>query len=252
MKRLSKPTVLKSTCNRSSNYLYELQIESQKEAQSIANDIHKIVGLHRPPVINFSKRMTKRLLGNCRADGRIKLFPPKGQQIGTLLHELCHLYPAAVADKKAHGFAFKRGLMVIRHAWDQVKNKYLPADLEANWSPENCEGLKEGFEFKTKVVPVETLMPKLEAPKVSEPSWFDMGANAHAKGLKRVPVNDGVLMSALAEMNKRVMNWSNNVPLTLWLKGWDSENVKPEPKPEPNVRKYVTKSGFTTTVWSAS
>ena len=135
MKRLSQPTVKKSTCNRSSNYLYELLLDSEREAQAIANDIHKMIGLHRPPVIRFQNRMTKRLLGNCRSDGQIKLFPPKGKTVGTLLHELCHLYPAAVADSKPHGHAFKRGLMVIRNAWDQIKNKYMPADFEKNWSP---------------------------------------------------------------------------------------------------------------------
>ena len=155
--------------------------------------------------------MTKRLLGNCcQATGRIKLFPPKGRTVGTLIHELAHIHPSAIADKRAHGFGFKVSLIHIREAWDQIKNKYMPVDLEKNWSPAAMEGLKDGFDLSNiKVEPV-----KAEPKKFVTKSGFTTTV------------------------------WTSDAPV--WVE------PKPAAKPVMVEKKFVTKSGFTTTVWTAA
>jgi len=255
MKKLSAPTVMKSTCNKGSSYLYTLSLDSPTEAQKIADEIHKVVGLSMPPKIKFSRRQTKRLLGTCWPDGRILLRPPNGQQVGTLLHELAHLHKKAVSEAMSarirrqrgvsHGFGFKTGLSEIKRVWESIKGKYMPFDAKA-WD-DGVEALKDGFGISPKLA--SKLWSTVEKPPVvekpTEPNWEDMGHAACKAGKKRIPVNDAALMNALNEINKRTYNYSTKNALDLWLKGWDKANLEPVVvTPEPVV--FVTKSGFRT------
>lgn len=124
---------------------YGLIFENVREAQSIADEIHKYLGLAVSPKVKLTNQNTKRLMGKANhASGLITLHV-KGRNVGCLLHELAHLHPNAIKESNnsqsfrhlmlgrrfrkprriSHGSAFKNAQMVIYSVWDKIKHKYI-------------------------------------------------------------------------------------------------------------------------------
>lgn len=230
------------------NYTYNLVFDSVREAQKLADEIASLLPLMKKPFIVFPNRLTKRGLGLCHhSTGRIKLFAPKGQTVGVLLHELAHLHQLGWNEvdstsklvvrngrfyrqrRIAHGRMFHLGHSEVHRVWEeQLKSKYMPKE-GFGLSPSIVAKLWNPDVPKSKEVSVEKFfadIPGWHDLVPVEPNWEDMGRNAFNAGKKRIPVNDAPLMNALNEINKRVYNYSTKNALTLWLSGWDKANLE--------------------------